>query len=98
MFHQVNFKKMYDQPNCIYGFCINLKTHSDFCHLLHKMLAFFNKDLATFIPVVTICTTSLTFRNCTLFPHCIYMFCIYLRTHSDFCHLLHKMLAFLTKI
>jgi len=27
--------------------------------------------------------TSLTFNNCTLCPHCIYVFCIYLRTNSD---------------
>jgi hypothetical protein len=29
--------------------------------------------------LVTQCTTSLTFNNCTLCPHCIYVFCIYLR-------------------
>ena len=33
---------------------------------------------------VTWCTTSLTFNNCTFCPHCIYVFCIYLRTNSDF--------------
>ena len=27
----------------------------------------------------------LTFNNCTLCPHHIYVFCIYLRTKSDFC-------------
>ena len=40
------------------------------------------------------CTTSLTFNNCTLCPHCIYVFCIYLRTNSDLCHLLHKPIGF----
>ena len=35
-----------------------------------------------------------TFNNCTLCPHCIYMFCIYLRTHSDLCHLRHKLIGF----
>ena len=45
-------------------------------------------------PVVTICTTSLTFNNCTLCPQCIYVFCIYLRTNSDLCHLLHKLIGF----
>ena len=45
-------------------------------------------------PVVTICTTSLTFNNCTLCPHCIYVFCIYLRTNSDLCHLQHKLIGF----
>ena len=37
---------------------------------------------------------SLTFNNCTLCPHCIYVFCIYLRTNSDLCHLQHKIIGF----
>ena len=45
-------------------------------------------------PVVTISTTSLTFNNCTFCPHCIYLFCIYLRTNSDLCHLQHKLTGF----
>ena len=27
-------------------------------------------------------------------PHCIYVFCIYLRTNSDLCHLQHKLSGF----
>jgi hypothetical protein len=38
--------------------------------------------------------TSLTFNNSTLCPHCIYLFCIYLRTNSDLCHLQHKLIGF----
>jgi len=38
--------------------------------------------------------TGLTFNNCTLCPHCIYVFCIYLRTNSDLCHLQHKLNGF----
>jgi hypothetical protein len=30
--------------------------------------------------------TSLTFKNRTFCPHCINVFCIYLRTNSDLCH------------
>ena len=26
--------------------------------------------------------------------HCIYVFCIYLRTNSDLCHLQHKLIGF----
>jgi len=44
--------------------------------------------------LVTWCTTSLTFNNCTLYPHCIYVFCIYLRTNSDLCHLQHELIGF----
>jgi len=36
----------------------------------------------------------LTFQNFTFCPHCIYVFCIYLRTNSDLCHLQHKMIGF----
>ena len=43
---------------------------------------------------VTWCTNSLTFTNCTLCPHCIYVFCIYLRTDSDLYHLQHKLIGF----
>ena len=42
-------------------------------------------------PLVTWCTNSLIFNNCTLCPHCIYVFCIYLRTNSDLYHLQHKL-------
>ena len=44
--------------------------------------------------LITWCTTGLTFNNCTFCPHCIYMFCIYLRTNSDLCHLQHKLIGF----
>ena len=43
---------------------------------------------------VTWCTNSLTFKNCTLCPHCIYVICIYLRTNSDLCSLQHKLIGF----
>ena len=33
-------------------------------------------------------------HNSTLCPHCIYVFCIYLRTNSDLCHLQHKATGF----
>ena len=52
-------------------------------------------DVLTFERLlVTWCTTSLTFNNCTLCPHCIYVFCVYLGTNSDLCHLQHKLTGF----
>ena len=81
-------------PHCIYVFCIYLSTNSGLCHLQHKLIGFYNRDLTVCSPVVTICTTSITFNNCTLCPHCIYVFCIYLRTNSDLCHLQHKLISF----
>jgi hypothetical protein len=38
--------------------------------------------------------TGMTFNNCTLCPQRIYVFCIYLRTNSDLCHLQHKLISF----
>ena len=38
--------------------------------------------------------TGLTLNNVTLCPHCFYVFCIYLRTNSDLCHLKHKLIGF----
>ena len=29
-----------------------------------------------------------------LLSHCVYVFCIYLRTNSDLCHLQHKLIGF----
>ena len=37
-------------------------------------------------------------NNCTFCPHCIYVFCIYLRTNSDLCHLQHKLIGFITEL
>ena len=40
--------------------------------------------------MVTICTTSLTFNNPTFCPHsCIYVFCVDLRTNSDYFPIQH---------
>jgi len=33
-------------------------------------------------------------QELSLCPHCIYVFCIYLRTNSDLCHLQHKLIGF----
>ena len=37
---------------------------------------------------------SLIFNHFTLCPHCIYVFCIYLRRNSDLCSLHHKLIGF----
>jgi hypothetical protein len=34
------------------------------------------------------------FNNCMLWPHCIYVFCICLRTNSDLYHLHKKLIDF----
>jgi len=37
------------------------------------MTGFYNRDLTLYSPVVTICTTSLTFNNSTFCPRCVLM-------------------------
>ena len=95
MYRQFNIHQLYALPtHCIYVFCVDLRTNRDLCHLHHKLVCFYNRYLNIYSPVVTICTTSLTFTNCTLWPHYIYEFCIYLRTNSDLCHLQDKLIGF----
>jgi hypothetical protein len=31
-------------------------------------------------------------------PHCVYVFCIYLRTNSDLCHLQHELIGFYNRV
>ena len=40
-------------------------------------------------PVVTICTTSLTFTNSTFCPHSVFMSCVDLKTNSDYFPIQH---------
>jgi hypothetical protein len=79
--------------NCIYVFGIYLRTNSDLCQLQNQLISFYNMDLTLYNPVVTLCTTSLIFDKCTLFPHCIYMVCICRRTNSVLWHLLHLVIG-----
>jgi len=41
--------------------------------------------------------TSLTFKDWTLCPHYIYVFCIYPRTKSDLGHLHYKLIGFYSR-
>ena len=45
MHQQFNIQQLYFLPTqCIYVFCIYLRTNSDLCHLQHKMFGFCNRD------------------------------------------------------
>ena len=45
MYHQFNIQQLYVLPTqCIYVFCIYLRTNSDLCHLQHKLIGFYNPD------------------------------------------------------
>jgi ferredoxin len=49
-------------------------------------------------PTVYMMHDHLISNNCTLCPHCIYVFCIYLRTNSDVCPIQHKLNGFITEM
>ena len=59
--------------------------------------SFFIKD-STHLPFKAYCLrdaiTGLTFNNCRLCPHCIYVFCAYLRTNSDLWYIHQKLVGF----
>ena len=45
MHQQFNIQQLYALPtNCIYVFCMDLKTNSDLYHLQHKLIGFYNRD------------------------------------------------------
>jgi len=68
----------------IYVFCVDLKTNSDHLYIQQELILFYNRDFTLGSLVVSTCTTWLKFDNSTFSPHCIYVFCIYLGTNSDF--------------
>jgi len=73
---------------------VDLRTNSDYFPIQHQLTGFYNRDLTLYSPVVTICTASLTFTNCTLCPHRIYVFYVDLRTNIELCHLQHELIGF----
>jgi len=47
MYRQYNIYKFYVLPTqCVYVFCVDLRTNSDYFLVQHKLTGFYNKDLA----------------------------------------------------
>jgi len=44
MYHQFNIAQLYDLPTMYIYVCIYLRTNSDLCHLLHKLIGFYKRD------------------------------------------------------
>jgi len=73
MYRQFNIQLFYVLPtSCIYAFCVDLRTNSDYFPIQHELTGFYNRDLTIYIPVVTICTASLTFNYSTFCPHSVF--------------------------
>jgi len=74
MYHQFNIQQPYVLPTqCIYVFCVDLRTNSHYFLIQHELTGFCNRDLTLYSPLVTICTTSLTFNNSTFCPHSVFV-------------------------
>ena len=67
---------------------------SFFPAILLQVCLKFTNVLNLLKPTGHVMQNSLTVNNCMLCPHCIYVFCIYLRANSDLCHLHHKVIGF----
>ena len=44
MYQQFNIQQLYVLPTLYLVFCIYLRTNSDWCHLHHKLIGFYNRD------------------------------------------------------
>jgi len=74
MYHQFNIQQLYVlSTQCIYVFCMDLRTNSHYFPRQHYLNGFYNRGLTLCSPVVTICTTNLTFNNSTFCPHSVFM-------------------------
>jgi len=45
MYHQFNIQQSYFLPTqCVYVFCVDLRTNSDYFPIQHKLFGFYNRD------------------------------------------------------
>jgi len=85
MYRQFNIQQFYVlSSKCIYVFCVDLRTNSDYFPIQHQLTGFYDSDLTLYSPVVTICTASLTFNNSTFCPHTVLICFLCLRQHGRF--------------
>ena len=77
-----NIQKFYVLPtHCIYVFCVDLRTKSDYFPTQHQPTGFHNRDLTLYSPVVTICTAKFINQQFSVLPsQCVCVFCVDLRT------------------
>jgi len=67
MYRQYKILKFYVLPTqCIYVFCVDLRTNSDYFPIEYHLTDIYNKNLNFYTSVVTICTTSLTLSYSTI--------------------------------
>ena len=50
MYRQFNIQQFYVLPTqCIYVFCVDLRTNSDYFSIQHKLTGFYNRDRECFL-------------------------------------------------
>ena len=69
---------------CIYVFCVDLRTNSDYFNVQYWLVGFCNWD--------GVCLLRGTF--CVLPTQCVYVFCVDLRTNSDYLTVQHWLVGF----
>jgi hypothetical protein len=80
-----NIHKFYVPPTqCIYVFCVDLRTNSDYFPIQHLLTVFHNRD-----GVCLLRGTDWVFKCHILHTQCIYVFCVDLRTNSDYFPIQH---------
>jgi len=72
IYHQFNIQQFHVLPTqCIYVFLCGSENKQQLFPYRTLTDGFYNTDLTLYSPVVTICTTSLTFNNSTFYPHSV---------------------------
>ena len=85
MYRQFNVQQFHVLPTqCIYVFCVDLRTNSDYFPIQHQLTGFCKRGLTLYSPVVTICTARFNIIKSYVLPtQCIYVFCVDLRTNRN---------------
>jgi len=74
MQNQFNIEQFFLTTQCIYVYCVDLRTLSDYFPIQHELVGLYERDLTLYRTVVNIFINSLTFKNFTPCPHCICVF------------------------
>jgi len=87
MYRQFNIQQFPVLPTqCIYMFLVDLRTNSDYFPIQYKLTGFHKRDLTLYSPVYR----QFNIQQFYVLPtHCIYVFCVDLRTNSDYFPIQH---------
>ena len=74
MYRQFNIQKFHVLPTqCIYLFCVDLRTNSDYFPIQHWLISMYSRYLTPYSPVVTVRTITLTLNNSTFCLHNLFL-------------------------